>query len=135
MANRTKVTPKKRSEFLAELCVSGNVTKAAAVTAVSRQEWYRERDANADFAKAWEEAVEIGVEALEDEARRRAYDGVEEPVFHKGEEVARVRKYSDVLLMFLIKAHKPEKYRERVDQNITGDVVVRRKVYGEADGD
>jgi len=118
MANRIKVTAAKRSAFLSALTVDANVTKAAAQTGISRQEWYRERGENPAFAAAWEEAVAIGVEALEDEARRRAIDGVEVPVFYQGEAVGAVRKYSDTLLIFLMKAHLPKKYADR--QEITG---------------
>ena len=46
---------------------------------------------------------------LELEARRRAYEGVEKPVFHAGEECDFIRQYSDVLMMFLLKAHRPDR--------------------------
>ncbi len=43
-------------------------------------------------------------------------EGVEEPVgWYKGVPGGTVRRYSDVLLMFLLKALRPEKYRERVE--------------------
>ena len=51
-------------------------------------------------------------EVLIDEATRRAVDGVEEPVdFYKGKAGGTVNRYSDNLLMFLIKAKRPE-YRD-----------------------
>jgi hypothetical protein len=43
---------------------------------------------------------------------RRAYHGVEEPVFYKGVQCGSVTKYSDRLLMFLLQARNPAKYRE-----------------------
>jgi hypothetical protein len=54
----------------------------------------------------------LAVGALEDEALRRAVEGVEEPVYQGGKQVGVIRKYSDALLMFLLKAARPEKYRE-----------------------
>ncbi|CAN0502903.1 unnamed protein product, partial [Discosporangium mesarthrocarpum] len=42
----------------------------------------------------------------------RAYHGVEETVWHRGEAVGTRRRYSDQLLMFLLRAHQPEVYRE-----------------------
>jgi hypothetical protein len=54
----------------------------------------------------------FGTAALEGEAVRRAYHGVEEPVFCKGVQCGVVRKYRDKLLMFLLKARNPAKYRE-----------------------
>ena len=118
MANRTKVTPQKKKAFLESLSSCGNVTLAARESGITRQEWYRERADDEKFAATWEGAVQLGVEALEDEARRRAVDGVDEPVFYQGKVSGHVRKYSDTLLIFLLKAHKPEKYRER--HEITG---------------
>ncbi len=50
---------------------------------------------------------------LEDEAIRRARDGVTIPVFYAGKEVGAIRRPSDTLLMFLLRAHRPERYRER----------------------
>ena len=52
---------------------------------------------------------------LELEARRRAVEGTERPVFYQGGEVGYVREYSDTLLIFLLKAHRPNKFRERVE--------------------
>jgi len=115
---RTKRTPEKVSSFLAALMIYGNVTKAANETGIDRQRWYEWRSGDVDFAKAWNEAAQIGVEALEDEARRRAFDGVDQPIYHLGNKIDTVKKYSDTLLIFLLKAHRPEKYRER--QEISG---------------
>ena len=66
--------------------------------------------------------MEEARELLEAEARRRAAMGVEEPVFYKGQVVGHIRKYSDNLLMFLLKAHWPEKFRENlsIDQRVSG---------------
>jgi hypothetical protein len=56
--------------------------------------------------------MQLGTEALEYEAVRRAYHGVEEPVFYNGVQCGSVTKYSDKLLMFLLRARNPAKYRE-----------------------
>lgn len=66
----------------------------------------------------------MGVVSLEAEARRRAMDGVDEPVYHKGEVVGHVRKYSDTLLIFLLKAHRPHKYRDNYKIEHGGQVEV-----------
>ena len=59
--------------------------------------------ANAD----WAAAVELGCDALEDEAVRRGCEGHLKPVFHRGKEVGAIREYSDVLLIFMLKARRP----------------------------
>jgi hypothetical protein len=64
------------------------------------------------------------VPTLESEARRRAVDGVDEPVFHKGRICGTVRKYSDALLMFLLRGNAPEKYKEGVTVGGNGAQII-----------
>lgn len=110
-----KATPKKErhNKFLAALSVYGNVTRAAEFAGLDRAALYSKRKVDPAFAAAWDEAEALGAAALEDEARRRAYEGCEEPVWHKGKKCGTVRKYSDTLLIVLLKAHHPEKYADR----------------------
>ena len=42
-------------------------------------------------------------ESLENEARRRAIEGVVDDVWYQGEKVGKQRRFSDVLLIFLLK--------------------------------
>lgn len=113
-----KLTERKRRTFLECLETTGNVSRAAEAAALPRQSFYKRRRSDPQFAAQWDEAVEIGVASLEDEARRRAQEGVLKPVFYQGAECGAVREFSDTLLIFLLKAHRPEKYRER--REITG---------------
>ena len=112
-------TPKKkraprdwRKRFLKSLSDWGNVRAACHAAGITRPMAYLARDRDPKFAAAWEEALEDGVDLLEVEARRRALRGVEKPVFYQGAQVSAVREYSDVLMIFLLKAHRPEKYRD-----------------------
>lgn len=130
MAKRTgRTTPKKdRHEvFLACLAQYGNVTQSSEESGLSRTQLYAKRREDAAFAEAWDKALEIGVAALEDEAKRRAYAGWEEPVWHKGEQCGTVRKFSDTLLIVLLKAHMSEKYAERqkTDANVEGSLEIK----------
>jgi hypothetical protein len=120
MANVTKVTAKKKAEFCDALAETANVTKAALATGISRREWYRTRDEDAEFRKAWDAALELGTDALEDEAVRRAHEGTLRPVFYQGQECGAIREYSDTLLIFVLKARRPEKFKERSAQEIFG---------------
>lgn len=117
-ARNTRRTAKKaawRAAFLAELAASGNVSASATAADVSRRFVYEQRAADLDFAAAWDDALEQGADSMEAEARRRAVDGWEEPVWYQGEDVGTVRKFSDTLLIFLLKGARPEKYRDRTD--------------------
>ena len=91
----------------------GNVSRACEQAEIPRKTAYNWKSEDAEFADKWEEAVEQGTEELEQEARRRAFNGVDEPVFYQGETCGTVRKYSDTLLIFLLKGRRPEKYRDR----------------------
>ena len=61
------------------------------------------------------EVAEVeATETMEQEAYRRAVQGTVRPVFHQGAQCGSVQEYSDTLLIFMLKARAPEKYRERV---------------------
>lgn len=113
MRGRTVRTLNTREAFIAALTESGNVTKSCQMVGIGRMTAYDWRREDPDFAAAWDAALEVGIDGLEDEANRRGHDGWDEPVFFQGQEVGVVRKYSDALLLALLKANRPEKYRER----------------------
>lgn len=142
-----KLTPEKLTAFCAALAETCNVGKAAAAVGISRYTAYIWRKEDSDFAERWDDALKAGLLMLEDEAHRRAFDGVEEPITHQGQlsyqlehyideegkqqaQVKRdengqpipltVKKYSDTLAIFLLKAHAPEKYRENTRMELTG---------------
>lgn len=120
MANRTKRTPEKRKKFLETLRRTGNVSRACRAGSVGRRTAYEWREADVAFAAAWEEAVEEGLDGLEEEARRRAVTGTLKPIYQGGEKVGTMRVYSDTLLIFLLKGGRPEKYRETSRHIVTG---------------
>jgi hypothetical protein len=124
-------------DFLLALQDTANIKAACQAAKVGRSTVYRRRDSDEIFATAMAGALDEAIDDLELEARRRAKDGVtrEEGVFYKGQQVATksITEYSDVLLMFLLKAHRPEKYRDRVEVKNTAQPVI--KVYSGIDLD
>ena len=118
MARRTIRTEKKRKRFLEALTTTASVSRAAEAAGAHRGSFYDWRRDDPGFAAEWQEALERGLDALEDEAFHRALEGVEEPVFYQGQQVALVRKYSDALLMFLLKARRPERFKDRAQLDI-----------------
>jgi len=109
----------KKRAFLLAYSESGNVAGSCAQIGVHRSvEWLWRSDPEFVQAKAY--AWQLAAEKLEAEAFRRAHDGVEEPVFQNGGEVGRVRKYSDTLLIFLLKGAKPNTYRDQWRGEISG---------------
>lgn len=131
-------TPRWQRGFLAALKDTGNVRLACEAVGVNRKTAYRRRASDQSFANLWEEAIDEAADLLEAEAVRRARVGVEEPVVYQGEiqgmwidpksgktvtqdtpgavlVPTTVTRYSDTLLIFLLKGARPEKYRERFE--------------------
>ena len=107
--------PYKRA-FLAAFRETGNVRLACEAAGVGRSSHYRWLEKDPEYRAAFDVAKEDATDVLEAEAHRRAVEGIEEPVgWYKGVAGGTVRRYSDVLLIFLLKSLRPERYRERVD--------------------
>ena len=77
---------------------------------------------NEEFAEAWEEAKREAFDLLEFEAIRRARQGVREPHFYQDQIVGHVNKFSDTLLIFLMKAGQPGRFRDNVSHEHSGSV-------------
>jgi hypothetical protein len=120
MANRVRLTERLRKRFLDVLRETCNVSEAARCCGVSRRVAYNHREADPAFRKEWDEAVEETIDKLEREAWRRGVEGVDRPVTFQGEITATYKEYSDRMLELLLKAHRPEKYKERVENQHTG---------------
>jgi hypothetical protein len=113
-----------RSRFVEALGQSGNVALACRAAGVARSSVYELRNRDPEFAAAWSGALEEACDALEAEARRRAMEGMPQKKFTRsgepildpetGEQYVE-RVYSDQLLVFLLKGHRPERYRERIE--------------------
>ncbi len=107
-------THTRQRKFIEELADTGSVRHAAMAVEMSQKSCYRLRRAPGaeNFARAWDAAIEEASLRLVDLAFERAVQGVPDPVFDKdGACIAVRRKYNDRLLMFLLRAHRPERYR------------------------
>ena len=114
-----KMTNEKKAAFLAALAKTCNVTRACEAINIARVTAYEWRDNDEKFAAEWVKARNIGADALEDEATRRAFEGTDKPVFHMGVQCGAIREYSDTLAIFLLKGAKPDKYREHTHVDMT----------------
>ncbi len=117
-----------RRAFIDALATTGNVIRACEMAGVDRRAVYRLRASDEAFAASWAEAQELGVDALEDEATRRAHEGVDEPVYYQGEVCGHVRRYSDGLLQFLLKARRPERFKDRISNEHSGSMTLQQLV-------
>ena len=115
-----RVTAARKAAFLDRLARTGNVTAAARDAGIGQSTVYKLRRKCPDFDRGWDEALEQALAALEIEARRRAVEGWDKPVYYRGQPVGTVRHYSDKLLELLLKAHRPEVYdRSKATKNPT----------------
>ncbi len=125
-----------RHAFLVAYGKCGIITAAAEAAHCSRTQHY-DWLADPEYAKAFENAHAEALERHEAEIYRRGVVGYQEPVIYQGElSVKRdslgrrtrypltIRRFSDNLLMFRTKALAPEKYRENVKHELTGNVSV-----------
>jgi hypothetical protein len=87
----------KKEAFLAALAEGDSIVGACKVAEIGRSTAYEWRELDQTFHLGWEQALEASTEKLEREGFRRAIDG------------------SDTLLIFLLKARRPQIYRERYD--------------------
>jgi hypothetical protein len=121
---RQSATATKKQAFLEAFAQLGTVTHAAQAVGIARTTHHKWLESDSTYAELFAVAREELTESLETEAIRRARDGVEEPVFYKGEVVGHVRKMSDTLMIFLLKANRPDKYIERSQVEHSGTVTL-----------
>jgi len=106
---RTGLSPEQVEFLRAYLCV-GSIARAAKLSGIHRQrhfEWMR----SARYVECFTEAQSQTAIALEEEARRRALNGVLEPIYQSKELVGYKRRFSDSLLAMLLEANNPEKFK------------------------
>jgi hypothetical protein len=90
--------------FLETLRNCGIVRVACQQAGIARRVAYRAKERDQKFAAEWADALDEACDLLEAIAQQRA------------------KESSDTLLIFLLKAHRPEKYRERHDVRHSGAV-------------
>lgn len=86
-----------KQKFLEAYTQTCTLTAAAKIAGVDRGTHYKWLKADKAYCEQFASTHETTIESLEAEARKRAFDG------------------SDVLLIFLLKGARPEKYRERYE--------------------
>jgi hypothetical protein len=99
--------------FLAALADVPIVSNAARLARIDYRNVWRVRKEDEDFAQAWDEAMEQGIDKAEQEAFRRAVTGFEEPVVDKGRLAYRYERYE----VEDVNGVKEEKWRMALDDN------------------
>ena len=105
----------RKAEFLHRLAVCGNLHVVCRALGMSTVTVQRARKHDGAFAEAYDEAMLAARWNWEAEAVRRGVEGIEKPIYYKGECVDTVKEYSDSLLIFLLRGAFPDRYKDRVD--------------------
>ena len=157
-----------QKKFLESLRQGSSSTKACEDAGIGKPTAYRWRRDDSEFEAAWDDARESGTDRLEDEAYRRAHDGIEKPIVYQGQlgreddwsyrerilsqnddpndteliekllsisdhaldmfgyrvgvrrEILSIREHSDTMMITMLKARRPNVYRERTTTIVTG---------------
>jgi hypothetical protein len=131
----------KQRAFLAAFAVTGNIGRAAAAAGIDRSTHHRWMREDSAYAESFKQATEEAAGVVEDIAVQRATEGLDEPIIYQGELVYKrdpetgaverdpdtlapipltIRRRSDTVLLAVLKAWKPDKYRE--NHHIDADV-------------
>lgn len=102
----TRSKPDWAPRFLEELRRLGTIRHACESVGCSRTNVYQRRDGDKAFAAALADAHEDFTDLLDAEGFRRAVVGVDDPILHQGVVVATVKKYSDSILIMMLKARR-----------------------------
>ena len=125
----------KKRAYLTAYARLGVVRQACVAAEIAHSTYYEWLKNDPVFVDAVEDAREFHIEGLEIAADRRASEGIRRYKFYQGKPILHPETgkpyyehiYSDVLLIFLLKALKPEMYREgyevkQSDEEINRDI-------------
>jgi hypothetical protein len=113
----SKTTPGRQRRFLEAYAECGVISEAARQADIDRTmhyDWLADPEYKANF----EAAQHVAGDSLETELFKRVYEGVDEEVTDFDGKTRTTRRFSDTLLIFALKAAKPDKYRDNYKQEI-----------------
>ncbi|MBX7526995.1 hypothetical protein [Qipengyuania vesicularis] len=124
-------TEDRQRRFIEALASTGSVMAAARAVNMSQEGAYhlRRQPGAESFRKAWQTALDLGVQRIEDVAMDRALNGVEVPVYSYGQLVGTRTAYNDRLLMFMLRNRAPERFADgrAKGMNAIGKMDLKRK--------
>jgi len=109
------IEQRRQMRYLTALAEEGTIAaglKRAAITRARLFEW-REHIPNWDLRE--QQSKDDFADRVEQEAIRRGVEGVEVPVYQAGKLIGYRTEYSDPLLILVLRAVRPDRYREKLD--------------------
>ncbi len=112
-------TPERQRAFIEALADTGSVTRAAGMVNMAQTNCYylRRQPGAEEFRRAWDAALDFGLDRLKDIAFERAIEGELIPFFQNGKLVGYRRKYNNALLMFCIRHYGQDASGKRTTIN------------------
>jgi hypothetical protein len=112
-------TPDRQRAFIEALADTGCVKVAARMVNMAHASAYalRRQPGAEGFRRAWDAALDLGLQVLKDEAFDRALNGQLVPVFVAGRLIGFRRKKNDALLMFCLRNHGQDAQGRRITVN------------------
>lgn len=109
---RNSITVQRQRAFIAQLAATGIVTQAARHIGASMEALYklRNKPGAEQFAAAWDQAVDRGVQRLEDTALARAIKGEERLVVSSGKLLGTEVRHNEALTMFFLRNRRAHRY-------------------------
>lgn len=107
-------TEDRQRRFISALADTGSVAAAGKAVNMSTVGAYhlRRQPGAESFRAAWQAAIDLGVQRIEDVAMDRALNGVDVPVYSYGKLVGTRTTYNDRLLMFMLRNRAPERFAD-----------------------
>jgi hypothetical protein len=116
--------PERQRRFLAAFAACGSVVRASRWAKTRRQTHYFWLATDPSYPARFRQAEMQAARTLEDEAVRRAHEGLRKPVWYKGKIVGYETEYSDTLLLAVLRANNPDKFRDRIEQVNIQDIEI-----------
>lgn len=118
--------------FLVAYMEAGSIRGAAGAVGIHESNHYHWTGHSETYKECFQQCKRRAAESLVDECRRRAmgWDEVKTVVDKNGNEhQITERRYSDTLLIFLMKGLIPETFGDRLTQQISGNVASQVQLY------
>jgi hypothetical protein len=126
---------KKSWPFIKAFHARVSIKAAAKAIGIDKSRHYDWLKNDPAYRAAWETVQDQAAQSLEDEAVRRAFEGVKRMRTHQGRPVKDGRgkivydvEYDSALLLALLKRYRPHLYRERVETQVTGTLEIVERI-------
>lgn len=122
MENEWRLSLVEKANVFLDILRDGScvVRRACKISGLNRTAAEALRQRCPTFAKLWDNAVEDVTDSLEEAGLMRAIEGVEKPVWYKGECVGYERVYSDSILTMMLAGRRSQVYKPRSATELSG---------------